>query len=57
MTDDSSRTRRTVLQTGAALGTLTGYWLAKRHLRDTTPLRVTPVLGPDGGGISISYTF
>jgi len=42
---------------GAALGTLTGYWLAKRHLRDTTPLRVTPVLGPDGGGISISYTF
>ena len=42
---------------GAALGTLTGYWLAKRHLRDTTPLQVTPVLGPDGGGISISYTF
>lgn len=42
---------------GAALGTLTGYWLAKRHLRDTTPLRVTPVLGPDGGGLSISYTF
>lgn len=42
---------------GAAVGTLTGYWLAKRHLRDTTPLQVTPVLGPDGGGLSISYTF
>jgi membrane-associated phospholipid phosphatase len=42
---------------GAALGTLTGYWLARRHLDGTTPLRVTPVLGPDGGGLSISYTF
>lgn len=42
---------------GAAIGTLTGYWLAKRHLRDTTPLRVTPVFGPDGGGLSISYSF
>lgn len=42
---------------GAAIGTLTGYWLAKRHLRDTTPLQVTPVLGPDGGGISVTLQF
>lgn len=42
---------------GAALGTLTGYWLAKRHLRDTTPLRVTPVLGPEGGAVTLTYTF
>lgn len=42
---------------GAALGTLTGYWLARRHLRQTTPLRVTPTLGPEGGALTLTYTF
>lgn len=42
---------------GAALGTLTGYWLAKRHLRQTTPLRVTPMLGPEGGALTLTYSF
>jgi undecaprenyl-diphosphatase len=42
---------------GAALGTLTGYWLAKRHLRETTALRVTPAFGPEGGAVTLTYTF
>ncbi len=42
---------------GAALGTLTGYWLARRHLRQTTPLEVTPVFGPEGASVTLRYTF
>lgn len=42
---------------GAALGTVTGYWLARRHLRQSTPLRVSPNLSPQGGGLTLSYTF
>lgn len=42
---------------GAALGTLTGYWLARRHLRQSTPLEVTPHFGPDHRGLTLRYTF
>lgn len=43
--------------TGAALGTVTGYWLARRHLNQTTPLQVTPTFGPKGGAVTLTYSF
>ena len=45
------------LLAGAAIGTVTGYWLARRHLRQSTPLRITPSFGPSGGGVTLSYSF
>jgi membrane-associated phospholipid phosphatase len=42
---------------GAALGAVTGYWLAKRHLRQSTSLHVTPALGPNGGTVTLTYSF
>ena len=42
---------------GAAIGTVTSYWLARRHLRQSTPIRITPRFGPSGGGVSLSWTF
>ena len=42
---------------GAALGTVTGYWLARRHLNQTTPLQVTPTFGPEGGAVTLTYSF
>ena len=42
---------------GAALGTVTGYWLARRHLRQSTPIEITPHLGADGASLTLRYTF
>lgn len=42
---------------GAALGSITGYWLATRHLRQSTALHITPTLGPEGGTVTLTYSF
>ena len=38
---------------GSAIGFTTGYWLTKRHQRESTRLSVTPIVGNQQGGLFV----
>lgn len=42
---------------GAAIGTVTGYWLAKRHQDQQGGISFTPTAGPEAVGFNLYVTF